>query len=159
MYLNFPGLGEGVGLVERAFEADVFARLQAVKRKFDPENAFQINQNILLGWHMFDIGSRAKGSAPHKLKATGSNPVPATKSYNDIKEIEPNLNSRVLLFKIFVNALATFCESTCAAAFSSSFEQILWQRCAMIEFRTLPNDHPERHRLNTIDSQTSDMHH
>ena len=85
MYLNFPGLGEGVGLVERAFEADVFARLQAVKRKFDPENAFQINQNILLGWHMFDIGRRAKRSAPHNLKVTGSNPVPATKYNKDIR--------------------------------------------------------------------------
>jgi len=97
--------------------------------------------------------------AAHNLKVTGSNPVPATKSNKHIRYLEPDLNSRVLLFEIFVNAWSTFCESTCAAAFSSSFEQILWQRCAMIEFRTLPDDHPERHRLNTIDSQTSDMHH
>lgn len=71
MDLNFPGPGEGEGLVERTFGADVYARLQAVKRKLDLENAFQINQNILLGLHIFDIGRRAKGSAPHNLKAAG----------------------------------------------------------------------------------------
>lgn len=49
MYLNFPGLGEGEGLVERAFGADAYSRLQGVKRKFDPQNAFHMNQNILPG--------------------------------------------------------------------------------------------------------------
>ncbi len=47
MYLNFPGLGEGEGLVERAFGADTYARLQTVKRKFDPQNLFRLNQNIV----------------------------------------------------------------------------------------------------------------
>ena len=47
MYLNFPGLGEGEGLVERAFGAETYARLQAIKRRFDPHNFFRMNQNIL----------------------------------------------------------------------------------------------------------------
>lgn len=47
MYLNFPGLGEGENLVRDAFGAETYGRLQAVKRKFDPENMFRMNQNIL----------------------------------------------------------------------------------------------------------------
>ncbi len=49
MYLNFPGLGEGEGLVERAFGAETYTRLQAIKRRFDPQNLFRMNQNILPG--------------------------------------------------------------------------------------------------------------
>lgn len=49
MYLNFPGLGEGDGLVESAFGAESYRKLQAVKRKFDPQNLFRMNQNILPG--------------------------------------------------------------------------------------------------------------
>lgn len=49
MYLNFPGLGEGEGLVERAFGSETYARLQAAKRSFDPDNVFRMNQNILPG--------------------------------------------------------------------------------------------------------------
>jgi FAD/FMN-containing dehydrogenase len=47
MYLNFPGLGEGDGLVREAFGAVTYARLQAVKRKYDPGNLFRMNQNIV----------------------------------------------------------------------------------------------------------------
>lgn len=47
MYLNFPGFGEGDTLVRDAFGSDTYERLQAVKRKYDPKNAFRMNQNIL----------------------------------------------------------------------------------------------------------------
>jgi FAD/FMN-containing dehydrogenase len=44
-YLNFLG-DEGAGRVEAAFGPEKFARLQALKRKWDPENLFRHNQNI-----------------------------------------------------------------------------------------------------------------
>ncbi|MGH6906956.1 MAG: FAD-binding oxidoreductase [Aestuariivirga sp.] len=47
MYLNFPGHGEGDGLVREAFGAETYERLQKVKRKYDPKNLFRMNQNIL----------------------------------------------------------------------------------------------------------------
>jgi FAD/FMN-containing dehydrogenase len=47
MYLNFPGLGEGDTLVRDAFGANNYARLQKLKRKYDPANLFRMNQNIL----------------------------------------------------------------------------------------------------------------
>ncbi len=47
LYLNFPGLGEGEGMVAAAFGAETYKRLQTVKRKYDPENLFALNQNIL----------------------------------------------------------------------------------------------------------------
>ena len=47
MYLNFPGFGEGDTLVRDAFGSDTYQRLQAVKQKYDPKNAFRMNQNIL----------------------------------------------------------------------------------------------------------------
>jgi FAD/FMN-containing dehydrogenase len=46
LYLNFPGHGEGENLVRNAFGAEAFARLQSIKRKYDPNNLFRMNQNI-----------------------------------------------------------------------------------------------------------------
>ena len=47
MYLNFPGLGEGDTLVRDAFGAATYERLQRVKRRYDPDNVFRMNQNIV----------------------------------------------------------------------------------------------------------------
>jgi hypothetical protein len=45
LYLNFIG-DEGPGRVEAAFGPEKFARLQALKRTWDPKNLFRHNQNI-----------------------------------------------------------------------------------------------------------------
>ncbi|THK34719.1 hypothetical protein EHS39_29020 [Ensifer sp. MPMI2T] len=47
LYLNFPGFGEGETLVRDTFGAETYARLQKVKRDYDPDNLFHMNQNIL----------------------------------------------------------------------------------------------------------------
>ena len=44
-YLNFLG-DEGPGRVEASFGPEKWTRLQALKREWDPENLFRINQNI-----------------------------------------------------------------------------------------------------------------
>ena len=44
-YLNFLG-DEGLGRIEAAFGPEKFARLQALKDVWDPQNLFRINQNI-----------------------------------------------------------------------------------------------------------------
>ncbi len=44
-YLNFIG-DEGSGRVEASFGQDKYARLQRLKKKWDPENIFRHNQNI-----------------------------------------------------------------------------------------------------------------
>lgn len=49
LYLNFPGLGEDKSLVRNALGETTFARLQDVKRRFDPGNLFRMNQNIVPG--------------------------------------------------------------------------------------------------------------
>lgn len=46
LYLNFPGLGEDQALVRNALGEATFTRLQEVKRRFDPDNVFRLNQNI-----------------------------------------------------------------------------------------------------------------
>lgn len=45
VYLNFIG-DEGTGRVEAAFGPQTYARLQQLKRTWDPENLFRHNQNI-----------------------------------------------------------------------------------------------------------------
>ncbi len=46
MYLNFPGLGEeGERMLRDSFGAN-YARLQAIKRQYDPDNLFRFNSNI-----------------------------------------------------------------------------------------------------------------
>ena len=47
LYLNFPGLGEGETLVADAFGKATYKRLQAIKRHYDPQNVFRMNQNIM----------------------------------------------------------------------------------------------------------------
>jgi FAD/FMN-containing dehydrogenase len=46
LYLNFPGHGEGADLVPNAFGPETYERLQKIKREYDPENLFHMNQNI-----------------------------------------------------------------------------------------------------------------
>ena len=48
VYLNFIG-DEGAERVEAAFGPEKFARLQALKTKWDPDNLFRHNQNIKPG--------------------------------------------------------------------------------------------------------------
>jgi FAD/FMN-containing dehydrogenase len=47
LYLNFPGHGEGETLVRDAFGAQTYERLQRIKGRYDPENLFRMNQNIV----------------------------------------------------------------------------------------------------------------
>ena len=45
VYLNYIG-DEGQSRVEAAFGPKKYARLQAIKRAWDPQNLFRHNQNI-----------------------------------------------------------------------------------------------------------------
>ena len=46
LYLNFPGFGEEGVAKMRVACSDTFARLQAAKSKYDPENLFRTNFDI-----------------------------------------------------------------------------------------------------------------
>jgi FAD/FMN-containing dehydrogenase len=45
VYVNFLG-DEGETRVPEAYGAEKYARLQALKQKYDPDNFFRLNQNI-----------------------------------------------------------------------------------------------------------------
>ena len=45
VYVNFLG-DEGADRVQESYGAAKYARLQALKTQFDPDNFFRINQNI-----------------------------------------------------------------------------------------------------------------
>ena len=45
VYVNFLG-DEGAERVRQAYGAEKYDRLQALKRKYDPDNLFRLNQNI-----------------------------------------------------------------------------------------------------------------
>jgi FAD/FMN-containing dehydrogenase len=45
-YVNFLGDAEPASDVQAAYGADRYARLQELKRKYDPDNLFHLNQNI-----------------------------------------------------------------------------------------------------------------
>jgi FAD/FMN-containing dehydrogenase len=46
MYLNFPGHGEGDDLVREALGPEIYSRLARIKRVYDPNNLFRMNQNV-----------------------------------------------------------------------------------------------------------------
>jgi FAD/FMN-containing dehydrogenase len=46
IYLNFPGFGEEKEELVRAAYGPNFARLQALKARYDPTNLFRMNLNI-----------------------------------------------------------------------------------------------------------------
>ena len=46
VYVNYIGAGEGPERVRASFSPVKFTRLAAIKRKYDPDNVFRMNQNI-----------------------------------------------------------------------------------------------------------------
>jgi FAD/FMN-containing dehydrogenase len=46
VYVNYLGVGDGAERVREAYSPEKFARLAALKRDYDPDNVFRLNQNI-----------------------------------------------------------------------------------------------------------------
>jgi hypothetical protein len=46
VYVNFLDADEATGRVREAYGGEIYQRLADVKAKYDPDNAFHINQNI-----------------------------------------------------------------------------------------------------------------
>jgi hypothetical protein len=46
VYVNFLDVDEGTARVREAYGDETYQRLTEVKAKYDPENAFHINQNL-----------------------------------------------------------------------------------------------------------------
>jgi FAD/FMN-containing dehydrogenase len=46
LYLNFPGHGEDKNLVRDGLGEAVYTRLAVIKRRYDPDNIFRMNQNV-----------------------------------------------------------------------------------------------------------------
>ena len=46
VYMNYLGVGDGQERVREAYDAEVYERLVALKREYDPTNLFHRNQNI-----------------------------------------------------------------------------------------------------------------
>jgi FAD/FMN-containing dehydrogenase len=44
--MNYLGVGDSRERVREAYDEQVYARLVALKREYDPENLFHRNQNI-----------------------------------------------------------------------------------------------------------------
>ena len=58
-YVNF--LGDADGAAESAYGEETYARLVALKERYDPTNVFHLNQNIVPS--VVDAGSRIRGCA------------------------------------------------------------------------------------------------
>jgi FAD/FMN-containing dehydrogenase len=46
VYVNFPGFGENSQTLWKSSYGANYTRLGEVKRKYDPQNVFRMNQNI-----------------------------------------------------------------------------------------------------------------
>ena len=66
--------------------------------------------------------------AAHNLKVTGSNPVPATKKIQDIKDFKAEHNARLLSFEVYINATSTPHQKNCTRTLQPAIAGIDWQR-------------------------------
>jgi hypothetical protein len=64
---------EGEDRIRQAYGADKYDRLKALKRKYDPDNFFRINQNIPP--NNTPVGRRAPAGRRYTARAQGTLPV------------------------------------------------------------------------------------